>query len=374
MLQPRNTPNGNRPDTRGSVLVLTALLLPLLFMFAGLAVDTGSLYAQKARLQNIADAAALAGAGTLRNKDGEDTPINLALVLPDDKEPAEGVAIANAGADEFIRTNSGNELSIADATTSLYKKTDDNGDTLYYYFIAVQYTTPTYFMKIIDINETTVGAGAIAVYRKPKKIEKDWYHMFHWELAQIDAAERLAYDQHALVNMASLFIGRTPKQALKIINPTNPQANENHIRNGKEILILNYQDKQNDDTYIETFIGFGDTRSPQAINWSRDDFGAYDETLGYIPLDTYDPALGHFADMRFFFSDWMLQDWPTVDNNKRTFRISFKLDANGLISEARVRVNRSRNYLHELDMTVTNSGYAGKTHPEATGAYTDTAL
>lgn len=359
---------------KGAILVLTALLLPIILMFMGLAVDTGSLYAQKARLQNIADAAALAGAGALREKDGTDTKTNIVLVLPDDKETAEGIEVANTGANEYIRKNSGDELSIDNTTTSLYKKTDDNGDVLYYYFLAIQYTTPTHFMKIIDINEATVGASAIAVYRKPKKIEKDWYHMFHWELAQIDATERLAYDQHALINMASLFIGRTPKQALKIINPTNPQANESHIRNGKEILILNYQDKQNDDTYIETFIGFGDTRSPQAINWSRDDFGEYNETLEYIPLDTYNPELGHFEDMRFFFSDWILTDMPDVDNNKRTFRISFKLDSNGLISEARVRVNRKRNYLHELDITVNNNGYAGQTHPEASGSYTDNAL
>lgn len=360
---------------KGAILVMLALLLPLIFMFTGLAVDTGSLYAQKAKLQNTADAAALAGATALQEKYKVQTVINLALVLPDEKEKAEKeIDIANARADEYIRKNSGNELTLANATTQLYKKSEDNGDTLYYYFLAVEYTTPTYFMRIIDINDTTVGASAIATFKVPKKMEKDWYHMFHWELALIPAEERLAYDQHALINMASLFIGRTPKQALKIINPTNPQANENHIRNGKEILILNYQDKQNDDTYIETFIGFGDTRSPQAINWSRDDFGEYNESLGYIPLDTYNPELGHYEDMRFFFSDWVLNDMPTVDNNKRTFRISFKLDESGHINEARVRINRSRNYLHELDMTVKADGYKGQTDSTKTGAYTDKAL
>lgn len=126
--------------------------------------------------------------------------------------------------------------------------------------------------------------------------------------------------------------------------------------------------------YNETFIGFGDTRSPQAINWSRDDFGEYNESLGYIPLDTYNPELGHHEDMRFFFSDWVLNDMPDVDNNKRTFRISFKLDESGHINEARVRINRSRNYLHELDMTVKADGYKGQTDPTKTGAYTDKAL
>ena len=78
--------------------------------------------------------------------------------------------------------------------------------------------------------------------------------------------------------------------------------------------------------------------------------------------------------MRFFFSDWMLQDWPDVDNNKRTFRISFKFNEQGIITEARVRVNRKRNYLHELDMTAKSDGYTGQTNPGMSGAYTDNAL
>lgn len=47
---------------RGAVFVMTALLLPILFGFMGLAYDVGNLYMHKARLQNVADSAALAGA------------------------------------------------------------------------------------------------------------------------------------------------------------------------------------------------------------------------------------------------------------------------------------------------------------------------
>ena len=46
---------------RGSILVLTAVMLPVILLFCGLALDMGELYAHRARLQNAADAAALAG-------------------------------------------------------------------------------------------------------------------------------------------------------------------------------------------------------------------------------------------------------------------------------------------------------------------------
>ena len=46
---------------RGSILVLTALLLPIMFGCLGIAYDVGNIYIHKARLQNVTDAAALAG-------------------------------------------------------------------------------------------------------------------------------------------------------------------------------------------------------------------------------------------------------------------------------------------------------------------------
>ncbi len=47
---------------RGAIFIFTAMLLPVLFGFMGIGYDVGNLYMHKARLQNVADAAALAGA------------------------------------------------------------------------------------------------------------------------------------------------------------------------------------------------------------------------------------------------------------------------------------------------------------------------
>ena len=54
-------------NEKGQVLVLTALLMVVLTAFAGLALDAGMLYLTKTKLQNAADAAALAGAKDLPN-------------------------------------------------------------------------------------------------------------------------------------------------------------------------------------------------------------------------------------------------------------------------------------------------------------------
>lgn len=52
---------------KGSVIVLSALMLPFVIGVTGLAIDVGNLYLAQSRLQNAADAAALAGAANIRD-------------------------------------------------------------------------------------------------------------------------------------------------------------------------------------------------------------------------------------------------------------------------------------------------------------------
>ena len=55
----------NSIKQRGQMLVLFALLIPIILLFVGLALDIGWYYLNVSRLQNAADAAALAGANAL---------------------------------------------------------------------------------------------------------------------------------------------------------------------------------------------------------------------------------------------------------------------------------------------------------------------
>ncbi|MBE8952377.1 MAG: pilus assembly protein [Quinella sp. 1Q7] len=54
-----------RIKQHGQVMILYALLIPLMFLFVGVGLDLGWYYLNVSRLQNAADAAALAGAQTL---------------------------------------------------------------------------------------------------------------------------------------------------------------------------------------------------------------------------------------------------------------------------------------------------------------------
>ena len=56
----------------GSVFIFTAVVLPIMLGLTGIAFDVGNLYMHKARLQNVADAAALAGARAFADSQAND--------------------------------------------------------------------------------------------------------------------------------------------------------------------------------------------------------------------------------------------------------------------------------------------------------------
>ena len=58
---------GHLRNRRGATLVLVAMLGVVLFMFVGIAIDFGRMYAFKSQLQTRADAAAMAGIVDVQN-------------------------------------------------------------------------------------------------------------------------------------------------------------------------------------------------------------------------------------------------------------------------------------------------------------------
>ena len=54
-------------------MVLLAVLLPVLFGFIGFAIDIGLAYVEHGKMQDIADAAALAGAAHLSDSERDTT-------------------------------------------------------------------------------------------------------------------------------------------------------------------------------------------------------------------------------------------------------------------------------------------------------------
>ncbi len=136
--------NKIRPSAqKGVLLVFTALLLPVIFACAGLAVDLGNMYVHKSNLQNAVDAAALAGAAGYIA--GEET--------------AEDHPGANTLSDEYLKANLGREYQ--NLIVKDFQAQTVSGKT--YYRVKVTQKSPVYFMTLLGLDPLTdVSADAVA--------------------------------------------------------------------------------------------------------------------------------------------------------------------------------------------------------------------
>lgn len=127
---------------RGGVFVLTALALPFFLACVGLAIDVGNLYIHKSRLQNAADAAALAGGREFANE-------------------GETVA-AHPHADTEARSYTNLDMATLGGgtlTDERYKAQQVDDDTILY-GVRLTETVPLYFMRIFGMEDTPVVADA----------------------------------------------------------------------------------------------------------------------------------------------------------------------------------------------------------------------
>lgn len=127
---------------KGGVFVLTALALPFFLACVGLAIDVGNLYIHKSRLQNAADAAALAGGREFANK----------------QETVDAHPNADTEAQSYtaldMATLGGGTLS-----DQKYKAQQTDEDTILY-GVRLTETVPLYFMRIFGMTDTPVVADA----------------------------------------------------------------------------------------------------------------------------------------------------------------------------------------------------------------------
>lgn len=187
---------------RGSILVLSVILLPILFAFLGFGYDFGNIYMHKSRLQNVADAAALAGArayldsqatedkdkidGTVDRANGKltaDSSSSDKTGRTTEYEYVPGVVTdynhcnsgssedvlhprADEAADEYINKNIINLGSkVKSDRWSHYAINSDGTNPKTFYRIGLYEEVPLYFLPIIKSVKSpqTVRAGAIAL-------------------------------------------------------------------------------------------------------------------------------------------------------------------------------------------------------------------
>ena len=129
---------------KGAILVLTALALPMLICATGLAVDLGNIYVQRSRLQNAADAAAIAGAHA----------------YADNAEKVSSHPKADAMAGQYL-TGSAKNLEEDEVVHPNYQA--KSKDSVTYYRVALQKDVPLYFLKAFYGKDTfTVPVESIA--------------------------------------------------------------------------------------------------------------------------------------------------------------------------------------------------------------------
>ena len=120
-------------EQKGVFIVFTAVLLPIIFACAGLAMDLGNIFAHQSKLQHAADAAALAGAAEFA-KQSETI----------DKHPmADAMALGYANADYQKTISAGNR--------KMQAQTKDDKS---YYRVKLIDDVPITFMRIMGFGPT----------------------------------------------------------------------------------------------------------------------------------------------------------------------------------------------------------------------------
>lgn len=127
---------------KGQILVFTAVLLPLLIAACGFTVDFGNMYMHKSKLQNAADAAAIAGGYAFR----------------DNKENIDSHPKADNASKDSAKSNLTNFDDIGRLCQARVDK-----DGVIYYRVELSESVPVYFLRLFGVGDsTTVSADSIA--------------------------------------------------------------------------------------------------------------------------------------------------------------------------------------------------------------------
>ena len=161
---------------RGAIFVLTALLLPVLFGFMGIAYDVGNLYMHKARLQNVTDAAALAGGAIYKERtdQGTDEKTGLTITLKGNH------VLADNAATDYIsknKINLGNDITIEELSALVSSPTSTTSGNIttektdVYYRVIAKETVPLNFIPfIVDKRTQDIRTVSVAITETTKTI------------------------------------------------------------------------------------------------------------------------------------------------------------------------------------------------------------
>lgn len=328
---------------KGAAFVLTAILLPVMLAFTGIAVDIGRLYMEKGRLQHLADAAVLSALAEIKKsanyvegtgKLSTNIPIGALSANTIAKAYLQDIqASADEGADLYLVRNSGEEVfrigaNGVESVVYTLKNSDSNSNIYtYYYEIIVGKEYPLFFARILRPNDMLVRAGAVCRFdiREEKETISYSEALQRWgdistvskaALLTISSATRLDIDREALGNLANYFLGKNASQVKAVLGSSS----------ASNALLGHYQEGAAASVYTKNTV--------EANN-------LFSLLQGHDPgTDTFDST------QRYLFSDYAVK-------NKDGFKLWLTY-TNGTVTKAQVRINPNdaANGSAPLDVTV----------------------
>lgn len=156
MRQPNFHDFPTQRSQRGVAMVLIVIAMTVLILMAGLALDVGHMMLNKARLQNTADAAALAAAKVLDETDS--TTLATAAALQ-----AFGLNASDAGNQELSNSYSSGSLQVTvQYSNAMPPFTPGSATGPYVRVIATGFAMPTTMVRVSGLTQLSVAASAVA--------------------------------------------------------------------------------------------------------------------------------------------------------------------------------------------------------------------
>ena len=253
---------------RGQVLVLYALLIPFLLMFVGVVLDLGWYYLNVSRLQNAADAAALAGAQIIINDEVNFPTVTNEAVLISNRSfdndrkytgrtDGEKATLENADdiAEEYAVKNLGSmkdivlgEAEAAETQSSIidsWSKSKDDADrvvtptftmydygTSFYYFVKLEETIEHFFLPgwFSPMDAPVVAVAKLDQTPKMEEIINRNVIVGNWEVQDFYKEQELAYERDANGNYKTINKNKIPIYATDINGDYILDANGNKMQ------------------------------------------------------------------------------------------------------------------------------------------------
>lgn len=176
------TKQGQADKERGAAAVLVAITMVVLLGFAALAVDVGAMYAEKAQLQNGADATALAIAGQCAKG------IDCNTAMADSNNRLAG-ANANDGSSGTFSVTQPSGTSVRVETNAQAAGSTDDSFALY-------------FARVLGNDTSVIHASAVAAWGPPSGATT-----LPWTISQCVFEKYLSPSQLAELNSTGSFTG-----------------------------------------------------------------------------------------------------------------------------------------------------------------------